>query len=246
MVGTAEQTCCRAASARLQSLVTVVVSPSDVRRQAVGHTLFPEGRVGLVFTGIIQHCGRVRSCEPSAAGRRLIIDAGLWAHRPARGESIAVNGCCLTMIDDGRDLAFDVISQTLSCTTLGDLVVGSQVNLEACVTPATLLSGHLVQGHVDAVAPVLEVANTEADRRLRIGIPAAISGFVISKGSIAVDGVSLTVAALDDNSFAVALIPTTLELTSLGSLRAGDRVNLEADMVVKTIVATVRRMHGCP
>ncbi len=198
-----------------------------------------------MFTGIIQHCGRVRLSEPSPAGRRLVIDAGGWAHRPTRGESIAVNGCCLTMAGDGHELVFDVISQTLSCTTLGDLVVGSQVNLEACVTPTTLLSGHLVQGHVDAVAPVLKVSNIGADWRLQIGIPPAIAGFVISKGSIAVDGVSLTVAELEANSFEVALIPTTLELTSLGSLRAGDRVNLEADMVVKTIVATVRRMNGC-
>ncbi len=197
-----------------------------------------------MFTGIVQQRGEVIAVEPCDFGQALDIDTGGWDHHPSPGDSIAVNGCCLTVARDaGQGLRFDVIRQTLEMTTLGSLVVGAGVNLEPAVTPRTLLSGHLVQGHVDGVGVVRGVTDTKSERRLRLEPPVALLEYIVDKGSIAVDGVSLTVASLGDAWFEVALIPTTIEQTTLGAVDVGDRVNLETDCIAKTVVSWLKRMN---
>ena len=195
--------------------------------------------LSAVFTGIVQHLGSVAAISQTAAGRRLTIDLAGWSHAPALGESIAVNGCCLTVADValGKSLAhFDVIHQTLRLTTIGELSVEHRVNLEHSVTPSTMLGGHIVQGHVDGVGRIVAVNRSEGEIRLRINPPAVESmRLVVDKGSIAVNGVSLTVAGVGPDWFEVALIPTTLALTNLGSLRVGAGVNLEFDYVAKVV-----------
>ena len=184
--------------------------------------------------------------EPCDFGQSLDIEPGDWDHRPACGDSISVNGCCLTVARTaatGR-LGFDVIRQTLGVTTLGGLAAGTPVNLEPAVTPQTMLSGHIVQGHVDGVGAVARVTAEAGERRVRIEPPPALMEFVVDKGSIAIDGVSLTVAALGDSWFEVALIPTTIDLTTLGRLAQGDTVNIEADYIVKAVVSWLKKGAG--
>ncbi len=195
-----------------------------------------------MFTGLVQAVGTVRRLEPSPAGVRLEVEPvgppGGWGYVPGLGESISVSGCCLTVAGVGGGAwAFDVVRETLSKTTLGGLAAGSLVNLEHSVTPTTLLGGHLVQGHVDGVG-VVERVDRGADWRFRVRPPAGLMEYMTPKGSVAVEGVSLTLAAVDAAAgwFEVALIPTTLEVTTLGGLREGDRVNLEADAMAKTVV----------
>lgn len=202
-----------------------------------------------MFTGIVQAQGRVASLEPTPTGARLRIDPQGWTpshSRPLRlGDSLCVSGVCLTVADIQADtLAFDVIPETLSRTTLGELVPDSRVNLEPAVTPDQPLGGHFMQGHVDGVGVVTQVHRSEQEYRLRIEPPAELMDYLSPKGSIAVDGVSLTIAALDDQAFEVALIPATLELTTLSQRQAGDRVNLEADIISKTVVHYLRRWQG--
>lgn len=198
-----------------------------------------------MFTGIVQHRGRVAESRPTPAGRSLIIDAHPWGRHIAPGESIAVNGCCLTVVH-AAPLRFDVITQTLNVTNLGDLRPGDAVNLEPAVTPTTLLSGHLVQGHVDGVGLIRAVQTTPEDVRVRIAVPPALMDYMVPKGSVAVDGISLTLAEVLDDGFVVALIPTTLELTTLGEAKVDRRVNIEADLVVKTIIHQMRRIGASP
>lgn len=202
-----------------------------------------------MFTGLIQAIGVIESIEPSPAGARLVIDPGSWAHTPEPGASIAVSGCCLTLAGDpgehGGRLCFDVVPQTLDTTALGDARPGSGVNLEHAATAGTLLGGHIVQGHVDGVARV-QAVRTEGEWRVRLTPPAGLMKYLTPKGSVCVDGVSLTIAAVEPASsagepgsggwFEVALIPETLERTTLDSLRPEDRINLEADTVAKTVV----------
>ncbi len=194
-----------------------------------------------MFTGIIQHRGRILDSKSTSAGRSLLIDAQGWGRDIEPGESIAVNGCCLTVVEP-NPLRFDVITQTLKVTTLGDIRRGDAVNLEPAVTPTTLLSGHIVQGHVDGVGIIRAVQTTPEDVRVRVAVPAELMDYVVPKGSIAVDGISLTLAEVLDDGFVVALIPTTLELTTLGEAKVDNRVNLEADLVVKTIIHQMRRI----
>lgn len=203
----------------------------------------------FMFTGLIQHIGAVQQSIPIPEGRRLVIDPAGWSHRPALGDSISISGCCLTVAQDPGDskgdahrLVFDVIHESLAKTTLGDLREGDQVNLEHALTPTTLLGGHFVQGHVDGVGHVINVEREDHDWRIRVEPPPAVSKYLVPKGSIAIDGVSLTIADLSDDWFEVALIPTTLEKTTLDALDPGDRVNLEADVLAKTIVQTMERM----
>ncbi|MEQ8769575.1 MAG: riboflavin synthase [Phycisphaerales bacterium] len=191
-----------------------------------------------MFTGLVQAVGSVASIDPSPAGVRIRIDPGEWAHTPDVGESIAVSGCCLTLAEPAGDtLAFDAIPETLAKTTLGDLKPGDPVNLEHAMRADALVGGHFVQGHVDGVGEVIAV-ETEGEWRVRVRPPAELMRFVAPKGSVTIAGVSLTVAALDAAAgwFEVALIPTTLELTTLDALAPGDRVNLEMDMIAKTVV----------
>ena len=199
-----------------------------------------------MFSGIVEQLGVVTACEPCDFGSILYVDPAGWSHRPAPGDSISVNGCCLTMTDPGQragEFRFDVIRQTLRMTTLGDLAAGDKVNLEPAVTPATMLSGHIVQGHVDGVGRVRGVTDLPTERRLRIEPPSPLMEYIVDKGSIAADGVSMTVADLGEDWFELALIPTTIAKTTLGIVGEGDRVNLEADCVVKTVVSWLKKFQ---
>lgn len=192
-----------------------------------------------MFTGIIQQTGRVVDRIDAPHGMTLRIDPGAWDHQPSEGDSIAVNGCCLTVHRAGsadKLLRFDVVPQTLQCTTAGDLQPGDRVHLEHAATPTTLLGGHLVQGHIDGVAEVTNISQDGGEHRLRLRIPNQLSQYIIPKGSIALNGVSLTIASVHNDTFYVALIPATLELTTLGDLNPGDHLNLETDYIAKIII----------
>lgn len=195
-----------------------------------------------MFTGIIQQLGRVTSIEDTSFGAILRIDPGNWAHRPSPGDSIAVNGCCLTSTADSGDfLRFDVITQTLQVTTLGSLQENDPVNLEHAVTPQTLLGGHIVQGHIDGIGRVILLQDETEEYRIRLMPEPELMDYIVEKGSIAIDGTSMTVAKLGPDWFEIALIPTTLQMTTLGSLTEGSKVNLETDYLAKTVVNWLRR-----
>ena len=198
-----------------------------------------------MFTGIIEHQGRVVSLRPQPWGARLEINPCGWTHTPSDGDSIAINGCCLTVVgapDKGGIISFDVIPQTLSLTTTGSLTAGEEVNLEHAATAATLLGGHIVQGHIDGVGEVLSVSTAGGEWRTRVAAPADVMNVAVDRGSIAIDGVSLTIAATGDGWFEVALIPATLAKTSLRIRNAGSRVNLESDALAKMIAEQVKRV----
>jgi len=185
-----------------------------------------------MFTGIVRELGTVASFD----GSRLVVDAAETADGAAVGDSVAVAGVCLTVVKAaGGQLAFDVVPETLSRTALGGLAAGSHVNLEPSLRVGDQLGGHVVQGHVDAVGRVRSVALEGDSRRVWIDAPETVVRYCIEKGSIAVAGVSLTVAAFDDDGFEVALIPHTLAVTTLGRLEPGDEVNLEADVLGKVV-----------
>jgi riboflavin synthase len=190
-----------------------------------------------VFTGIVEERGRVRSFQAGPDGARLEVWCPTVAADADVGDSVAVNGVCLTVVDrDDGALAFDLASETLGRSTLDALRADHAVNLERPVTLATRLGGHLVQGHVDGVGSVEAVDRDPAGGWvLRIRPPAGLERYLVEKGSIAVDGVSLTVTAVADGGFAVALIPHTLAATTLGQRRAGDSVNLEVDVLAKYV-----------
>ncbi|MFM8640592.1 MAG: riboflavin synthase [Planctomycetota bacterium] len=197
-----------------------------------------------MFTGIVEHQGRVLALRQEPWGARLEVDPCGWAHAPRDGDSVAVNGCCLTVVGTpaaGGALCFDAVPQTLGLTTVGALRPGDEVNLEHAATASTLLGGHLVQGHVDGVGEVLAVSRSGGEWRTRIGAPASVLPCLFERGSVTVDGVSLTVAALGDGWFEVALIPATLAKTTLRDRAAGCRVNLEADHLAKMVAEQVRR-----
>jgi riboflavin synthase len=182
-----------------------------------------------VFTGLIREVGRV----VSFADGRLTIESGQEA---ALGDSIAIDGVCLTVVaTDGGTLAFQAVPETLARTSLGTLEPGSRVNLEPALRAGEPLGGHYVQGHVDGVGTVRSVEPEGEGKRIWTDAPPELLRYIVEKGSIALQGTSLTVAAVDDEGFAVALIPHTLQETTLGGLAAGDRVNLEADVLAKYV-----------
>jgi riboflavin synthase len=202
-----------------------------------------------MFTGIIETTGSVQFLRPSAAGARLAIDAGKLKERPSRGASISVNGVCQTVANDGFPvLEFDVVPETLRRTTIGRLRPGDPVNLEPSLMADGRLEGHIVQGHVDGIAIVTDVLSGGEEWVLWLELQdESLADYIVPKGSIAIDGVSLTVAecgprAAGERRFGVALIPTTLELTNLGNRRPGDAVNIETDIVARTVVSFLRRM----
>ena len=194
-----------------------------------------------MFTGIVEELGRVRRVDPNDGGARLVIEARAVLDDVVSGASIAVNGCCLTVVAfDEHTWSADAVIETLARTNLGDLTPGSAVNLERPLRLADRLGGHLVQGHVDATGTVLDrEPQPDGSALVTFGAPGEVLRYVVHKGSITVDGVSLTVARRDDTSFAVALIPHTLEVTTLGARRPGDRVNLEVDLIAKYVEALV-------
>lgn len=189
-----------------------------------------------MFTGIVEATGSVREIGPSRAGLRLTIDLGPLARDVAPGDSIAVAGCCLTAAAlEGPACSFDVVPETLSKTTLRSLSAGCQVNLERALRLGDRLGGHLVTGHVDGTGVVRDQRAGDAAVELEVGVDEALETYLLPKGSIAVDGVSLTVAAVVPGGFRVALVPHTLERTTLAALRAGHRVNLESDLLGKWV-----------
>jgi riboflavin synthase len=188
-----------------------------------------------VFTGLVQGLGRVAATDRSDAGARLTIETPLVGELEP-GDSIAVNGVCLSAAElEAGSFAADAMNETLGRTALGDLEAGAEVNLELPLRAGDRLGGHVVQGHVDGVGTVLGVAEDGFARRIEIEAPPEVLRYVIEKGSIAVDGVSLTVAGLDGRSFTVSLIPETLQRTNLGHAGPGDRVNLEVDVLAKYV-----------
>jgi riboflavin synthase len=188
-----------------------------------------------VFTGLVQGLGRVAATDRSQAGARLTIETPLVGELEP-GDSISVNGVCLSAAElEAGWFAADAMNETLGRTALGDLEAGAEVNLELPLRAGDRLGGHVVQGHVDGVGTVLGVAEDGFARRIEIEAPPEVLRYVIEKGSIAVDGVSLTVAGLDSRSFTVSLIPETLQRTNLGHAGPGDRVNLEVDVLAKYV-----------
>jgi riboflavin synthase len=188
-----------------------------------------------MFTGLVQGIGSVAGIERSDDGARVTIATPLVAEL-ATGDSIAINGVCLTAVElDGDSFAADAMNETLARTSLGDLVPGSDVNLELPLRATDRLGGHVVQGHVDGLGSILDVTDDGFARRIRIGAGPDVLRYIVEKGSIAVDGVSLTVTEVDDRSFTVSLIPETLQRTNLGAVDTGRRVNLEVDVLAKYV-----------
>jgi riboflavin synthase len=189
-----------------------------------------------VFTGIVEELGSVVAIEPQADAARLRIRGPLVTSDAVHGASIAVNGVCLTVVEFGDgEFTADVMQETLDRSSLGALSAGSRVNLERPVTLEARLGGHLVQGHVDGTGEILDRTPSEHWEVVRISLPDDLGRYVVEKGSITVDGISLTVVEAARDWFSVSLIPTTLELTTLGTKVAGDPVNLEVDVVAKYV-----------
>ena len=189
-----------------------------------------------MFTGIVRELGRVASAEGGVEGRRLVVEAPATAAATTVGDSVSVNGCCLTVEEVGREsIAMHAVPETLSRTTLGRLGAGDVVNLESAVRAGEPLGGHYVQGHVDAVGRVQSVEAEGEGLRVFVEAPDDVLRYCVEKGSIAVDGVSLTVAELAEDAFAVALVPHTLEATTLSTLAPGQEVNLEPDVLAKYV-----------
>lgn len=206
-----------------------------------GHTLTPR-----MFTGIVTQRARVTEVVPAPSGEagalRLVLELASPLPGTGLGDSVALDGCCLTVVEvAGRRVAFDAIPETLRKTTLGRRRVGDLVHVEAALRFGDALGGHLVQGHVDGVGTVTAIERRADDVRLRIAVPPALAGSSLPKGSITVDGVSLTVGECGEDWFTVYLIPHTLEVTGLGAKRPGDPVNLEADVVGRYVEHHVRR-----
>ncbi|OLB81881.1 MAG: riboflavin synthase subunit alpha [Actinobacteria bacterium 13_2_20CM_2_71_6] len=189
-----------------------------------------------MFTGIIEELGSLSAVQDLGDASRLSVYGPLVAKDARHGDSIAVNGVCLTVVTiDGDTFTADVMKETLDRSALGALAEGDPVNLERAATLNTRLGGHLVQGHVDGVGTVTGREPAKHWEVVRIALPPGLSRYVVEKGSITVDGISLTVVAVDDDEFSVSLIPTTLELTTLGRKGVGTPVNLEVDVIAKYV-----------
>ncbi len=194
-----------------------------------------------MFTGLVQGMGTVDAVEPTADGVRLTVATPLAADL-APGDSIAVNGVCLTAVDPTPErFAADVMNETLRRSSLADAITGAQVNLELALRAADRLGGHIMQGHVDGLGTVEAVEEDGFARVVRVAAAPELLRYVVEKGSIAIDGVSLTVSAVDETSLSVSLIPETLDRTSLGSAVPGRTVNLEVDVLAKYVEKLVAR-----
>jgi riboflavin synthase len=192
-----------------------------------------------MFTGIVEELGEVVGLEPQGDALRLTLRGPTVVTDAGRGDSIAVNGCCLTVVDAGADIfTADVMQESLDRTSLGALGLGSRVNLERAVTAQTRLGGHIVQGHVDGTGSIVRREPSEHWEVVVITLPVELQRYAVMKGSITVDGVSLTISNLTDGTdptFSVSLIPTTLSMTTLGIKQPGDLVNLEVDVIAKYV-----------
>lgn len=196
-----------------------------------------------MFTGIVAAVGRVRGVEPRSGDARLAVAApGLGLADVVLGDSIAVSGCCLTMVAcEGDTLAFDVSNETLSLTTLGGLREGARVNLEKALRLSDRLGGHLVSGHVDGVGTLVAVQPDARSQRWTVEAPPSLARYIAAKGSVCVDGASLTVNGVDGARFSMNLIPHTLAQTNFGDRRVGDRLNLEVDLLARYL----ERLYSC-
>src|ERR1041385_2759733 len=189
-----------------------------------------------MFTGIIEELGRVRSIEQRGEDARIVIEAHTVTEGSHNGDSISVNGGCLTALEVSADsFRADVSKETLFRSTLGSLKEGSPVNLERAVTPATRLGGHIVQGHVDARGKFLGSEDHGESWTFRFAYPTEVARYLVFKGSVTVEGISLTIANLTDDYFEIAVIPKTFEVTNFSHLKPGDEVNLEADVIAKYV-----------
>ncbi len=195
-----------------------------------------------VFTGIVVTTGRVRSILKGSHGARLLIDAPDLPRPIQDGASVAINGVCLTVVDsDDVTIQFDAVPETLERSTLGRLRIDQRVNLEPSLRVGDPMDGHLVQGHIDGIATVTDIARDAQGEIWTFAPLPELMPFLIPKGSVAVDGVSLTIARVSDETFSVALIPATLDVTCLGDLQRGEAVNIETDILVRTVVHTLRQ-----
>jgi riboflavin synthase len=200
-----------------------------------------------MFTGIVEELGTVAALEDQGDAIRLTIDATTVLEDAALGDSIAVNGCCLTVAErDATTWTADVMQETLDKTSLRGVRPGDRVNLERAVTPQTRLGGHIVQGHVDGVGEILSRTPSEHWEVVEISLPAHLSRYLVDKGSITVDGISLTVVEAKPDSFTISLIPETLARTTLGFRQVGDRVNLEADVLAKHVEKLLASVASLP
>lgn len=189
-----------------------------------------------MFTGIIEELGKISTLKKHGSGAKIEIAAKTVTEGTNEGDSIAVNGVCLTVLDvRASSFAADVSEETLNCSTLGNLRIGSTVNLERAVTPATRLGGHIVQGHVDATGKFLSAVQSGDFWTVQIGFPPEIGRYLVFKGSVSVEGISLTIANLAHDYFEIAVIPKTWTRTNFQFLQNGDDVNLEADITAKYI-----------
>ncbi len=189
-----------------------------------------------MFTGIVEELGTVEAIEDQGDAVRLSVRGPLVVSDAAAGDSIAVDGCCLTVVDhDGEVFTADVMRETLDKTSLGEFRPGTRVNLERPVTAEKRLGGHIVQGHVDGTGEIRSRTPSEHWEVVEVAMPAGLGRYLVEKGSIAVDGVSLTVVEARPETFTVSLIPETLTRTTLGSRQPGDRVNLEVDIIAKHV-----------
>ena len=189
-----------------------------------------------MFTGIVEELGTVVDVVGGAESAQLTLDGPLVTQDATHGASIAVNGVCLTVVEHGAGrFSVDVMAETLARSSLGGLRAGDRVNLERAMAASSRFGGHIVQGHVDGTATIVERTPGDRWELVRFTLPASLARYVVEKGSITVDGVSLTVSALDDDTFSVSLIPTTLALTTLGHKGVGDVVNLEVDVLAKYV-----------
>ena len=189
-----------------------------------------------MFTGIVEEVGHIRRLTQIANGARLAIEAQTVLAGAKLGDSIAVNGVCLTLVEQGPDwFAADLSAETLKRTSLQQTRTGTRVNLERALLPTTRLGGHIMQGHVDGTGRLLEAQPSGEGWTVRIGFPIELARYIVEKGSIAVDGISLTVAALGDDWFEIAVIPHTWKMTNLSTLERGALVNLEMDILAKYV-----------
>lgn len=189
-----------------------------------------------MFTGIIEHLGRLERLEVRPELARLVVDAGPLAGDAKLGDSVAVNGVCLTVVQvDGPRLAFEAVHETLRRSSLGELQEGAPLNLERPMRAGGRFDGHIVQGHVDTTARLLSVTEEGSSRRLRFALPGEMLRYVVEKGSIAIEGISLTVAALGEDWFEVVIIPHTWKMTNLASKAPGALANIEVDVLAKYV-----------
>jgi riboflavin synthase len=196
-----------------------------------------------MFTGIIQTVGTVRSLQRGAQSATLVVDAPELRRPIADGASVCVNGVCLTVtFSNERLVSFDVVNESLQRSTLGGTAAGQPVNLEPSLRVGDPMDGHYVQGHVDGTAKLSQIGSGDTSLWW-FEVEGDLIRYIVPKGSIAIDGISLTVAALQGNRFGVAFIPTTLETTTMGGRQVGDRVNIETDILVRTVVATLERQE---